>query len=176
MSVNRNPAVRAPNEHPRYLAHLDTPPSTSLGWVKKWVTGEMPKAFNDSFSFIHVEDCAMQHVLAMERPEIKGRFMSLYAQAITKEECESEEGKALHLKVYESGMVGRSLHWNEILGLAKKLYPAMPDFTPVTENLARPTHFDLTRENMIIPIAEMKDFNQIFTACIEDLQRRKMIQ
>ena len=86
----------------------------------------------------------------------------------------------MQLKVYDEKstnmMVGRSIHWNEILALCKELYPEMPPFHPVTENVMRPTHFDLSRENMIIPIASMKNNRETFQSIVDDLKRKGFLK
>ena len=96
-----------------------------MGSLYKTLTGGRPSAPNDSMSFIHVRDCAAQHIAAMEKSDASGRYFSLV----------------------------ESLHWNDILEALKDLYPAIPLNEPFKyegpDDIITPTQFNLERMNSL---------------------------
>lgn len=84
---------------------------------------------DDSMSFVHVADCAAQHVAAMRNEALAGRFMSL----------------------------DRSLHWNDLVPLLRKIHPAMPDSAPRADP-CRATQFDTTRQATLgVPVRPLEE-------------------
>mmetsp|Transcript_3873 Transcript_3873/g.5917 ORF Transcript_3873/g.5917 Transcript_3873/m.5917 type:complete len:370 (-) Transcript_3873:874-1983(-) len=98
-------------------------PSGTQGKLQKWLTGDLPEtAWNDSMSFVHVEDCAKMHVAALELPDASGRYMCLV----------------------------ESLHWNEICAMLKEIHPKMKSVKPYEGgDKAKPTQFNLDKRNTL---------------------------
>ena len=83
---------------------------------------------DDSMSFVHVADCAAQHVAAMTNEALSGRFMSL----------------------------DRSLHWNDLVPILRAIHPAMPASAP-RAGPCRPTQFDTTRQATLgVPVRPLE--------------------
>ena len=99
-------------------------PSGTMGSLHGWITGGRSNAPNDSLSFIHVRDCAAQHIAAMENANASGRYISLV----------------------------ESWHWNDILSALKEIYPGMTlddAYKYEGEDIVTPTKVDLTRMNSL---------------------------
>lgn len=120
---------------------LDTPDNPkesvggTIGRLQRWLKEGRSEAPNDSFSFIHVEDCAKMHtrILELKASDINEhqRYMSLI----------------------------ESLHWNDILKLLKDLYPNMPDFKPYKgDDFEEPTQNDLSNmKSLGVPYRNTKE-------------------
>lgn len=116
---------------------------STMNSLVRWLTGGRPTAPNDSMSFIHVRDCAAQHVAAMENKSASGRYFSLV----------------------------ESWHWNDLLTELKELYPSLPldeHFKYEGDDVIIPTQFDNTRMNSLgVKVHRM---NEILEESVKYLQ------
>uniref|UniRef100_A0A7S2LSW9 NAD-dependent epimerase/dehydratase domain-containing protein n=1 Tax=Skeletonema marinoi TaxID=267567 RepID=A0A7S2LSW9_9STRA len=106
------------------------------------------KALNDSMSYIDVQDCAAQHVAAMENTNASGRYFSLV----------------------------ESWHWNDILSTLKELYPEISldeNYKYEGDDIIRPTQFNLDRMNSLG--VKVKSIREIFAECISFFQSKGVL-
>merc|ERR1712137_117732 len=103
---------------------LDSTQSQPHDFLLKLLTGERKweKAPNGSMSFIHVDDLARLHVAALENPDASGRFF---------------------------GVCDNSTRFVEVGELLQKHYPSFSAPAPPDGELARPTHFDFTKQKTL---------------------------
>ena len=95
-------------------------PSGTMGALHRWMTGGRRTAPNDSMSFVHVKNCAAQHVSAMESDGASGRYFSLV----------------------------ESWHWNDIMICLKEIYPGIDldsKFFYEGADIVAPTKFNLQK-------------------------------
>lgn len=118
----------------------------TMGWVASMAKNgpKDGKAANDSMSFVDVRDCAQMHVLAVENASAEGRYMCV-------------AGTATDGKTASGATIYASTHWNDIYALLKQLHPSMPDFSPCDGEPIRPTQFDLSKSDALLPIGQMRD-------------------
>lgn len=126
---------------------LQKEPNMTMMSFCNWLKNGRPggRCPNDSMSFVYVEDCAAQHVAAMEKQDVKGRYMSLES----------------------------SLHWNDLDLLLKKIHPGMPAASPCEGVPVKPTQFDRTRQDSLG--VELKKVPEILENAAEELRKKGLL-
>ena len=121
-------------------------PSGTMGALHRWITGGRRTAPNDSMSFIHVKDCAAQHVSAMESDGASGRYFSLVD----------------------------SWHWNDILTTLKEIYPGIDidsnSYLYEGTDIVTPTKFNLQKMDTLgVRVLNIKELLQDSVAFFKDV-------
>jgi len=128
---------------------LDKSQSQPHDFLLKLLTGERKwdKAPNGSMSFIHVSDLARLHVAALMNPNASGRYF---------------------------GVCDNSTPFVEVGNLLHKHYPSFSAPSPPDGELARPTHFDLSKQQTLG--VECRKLDSILQQHIEWLRQESYLQ
>merc|ERR1719375_1739982 len=116
-----------------------------MGALHRWMTGGRRTAPNDSMSFVHVKNCAAQHVSAMESDGTSGRYFSLV----------------------------ESWHWNDILVTLKEIYPDIDldsNFLYEGADIVTPTRFNLQKMDTLgVKVFDIKEILQDSVCFFKDI-------